>query len=483
MTPTPSSPQFRTQPRRTGTAQARDLRSDQQTSTNPLDRTAGALKPEWILIALPTALAIKNFYVASSGITSLLILGAFAAVNGMLVVVAYARKPEHQFALLPGPLIAILASSAIVLSRPSGIQNVIVFLLVTALAFQLARTIDARRIIRSLIDGIGLYLLLNVAGYLLGIRSATESEGWRLYLSGGGVSRIIFPLEQRLNLPPVLAAVYIAAIYFLIKEPGWRRRLARVLCLCAAIFVIVGSGTRVPAVVAVLLPIMAILFPKGSRWIAPASVALAAASPVLLPRIVSSMQAILDPLVAAVSGRQDSYRSLAALNGRDYVWEKAITFWQDEIDSIFNILVGYGMYGHYKSGVSLVYYRLLSHVIVRDPEKTITVHNSFLQQLFDAGVVGWLLLTVALFWASVRLAKRIDILGPYATAATMAISVIVLCAMTEVLLHPTIITFFVVLILVTAACQATPESGANAPTRPYERESASGHSKRSTRSF
>ncbi|WP_163769266.1 O-antigen ligase family protein [Mycolicibacterium parafortuitum] len=354
---------------------------------------------------------------------------------------------------------------AIVLSRPSGINNLLVFLLVGALAFQLTRTVDARRIISSLVDGLGFYALLNVVSYMLGLRSPTEAEGWRLYLMADGASRIIFPLDQRLNLPPVLAAMYIAALIFLIREPGRARKIFRCIYLIAAVAILVGSGTRVPAVLALALPIMALLIPAFSRWVPVVAVAFASVSAAILPTIVAAIGFLLNPLVSAVSGRRDSYESLGALNGRDYVWQKAISYWQSEVTDLLHTLFGFGLYGHYSSGVSLTYYKLLSHAIVRDPEKTITVHNSFLQQLYDGGIAGWVLLTVALAWTAVRLSSHFRDWGNYAAAAGMAFTVVILCSMTEVLLHGTVITSFVLLVIVAAACQARPQVMANANSR------------------
>ncbi|BBY78770.1 hypothetical protein MPRF_56690 [Mycolicibacterium parafortuitum] len=195
------------------------------------------------------------------------------------------------------------------------------------------------------------------------------------------------------------------------------------------------------------------------------AVAFASVSAAILPTIVAAIGFLLNPLVSAVSGRRDSYESLGALNGRDYVWQKAISYWQSEVTDLLHTLFGFGLYGHYSSGVSLTYYKLLSHAIVRDPEKTITVHNSFLQQLYDGGIAGWVLLTVALAWTAVRLSSHFRDWGNYAAAAGMAFTVVILCSMTEVLLHGTVITSFVLLVIVAAACQARPQVMANANSR------------------
>ena len=334
-----------------------------------------SMRPDWILVILPTALAVKKLY---SGSPSLITTAAFALIIVLPVAVAFSRQSETRFRTEFGPLVLLIASSALVLTRSSGLYNALVFLLITTLVIRLTKTVDARKIIGSLIDGIGLYVLVNVVAYMIGLRSVTESEGLRLSLNSGGVNRIIFPLEHSLNLPPVLAAMYAAAIFFLIREGGWRRRLFRLVCLAAAIVILVGSGTRVPALAAVALPIAAILLPTASRWVAPVAAIFASFSALVLPSIVASVQFILNPLVSLIADRGNSHRPLAALNGRDYVWGNSLAFWREEVIDPVNIFFGYGMQGHYKSGASLTYYNLLDHIFTRDAEKIISMHNSFL---------------------------------------------------------------------------------------------------------
>lgn len=430
-------------------------------------------RPDWVLVALPTALAVHNLYTGPGG---MLVTVAFILIVGLPVLIAFMRQTGSDYQLAAGPLVALFGSSFIVLTRPTGIYNVLVFLLVGALAIQLARTVYGPRMISSLFDGVGVYALVSVLLYGAGIRSATESEGWRLYLDTDGVNRIIFPLDRSLNLPPILAAMYISAFYLMIREPGRWRRVLRTICLIAAVLVLIGSGARVPAFLALVVPLAIIVVPAIARWIAPLSVAFAACSAVILPRLIASTETVLSPLVALVSDRPATQgKALAALNGRDYVWEKSLTYWQEEVHGLINIMFGYGMQGHYRSGVSLTYYRLLSHVIVHDPDKLISVHNSFLQQLFDGGLVGFGLLAIALFWASVRISSKFTTWGNCSAGAAVMLSVIALCSTTEILLHQSAITYWLVIILVAVACQQSGTDRSNpdpppdsAQVRPYD---------------
>lgn len=426
---------------------------------NSVANATSVAKPESILIILPTALSIKNINLGTSGFAQIAIFATFAVVNLLLVAVALMRKTEVRFQTQFGPLILLTTSSTIVLTRPSGIHNVLLFLLVTTLAIQLARTVEAPRILTSLIDGIGLYALVSTFAYIIGLRSSTETEGLRIGLNSSGVNRIIFPLDHSLNLPPVLAAMYVAAFYFLIREQGWRRRFFRTICLLAAFAILVGSGTRVPALVALILPVAAVLFPKGSQRIAPVVAVFASFAALSLPTIISYLNSILNPLILLISDRPDQGGTLAALNGRDYVWERSLNFWREEVNSPLNVMLGYGMQGHYESGASLTYYKLLAHVFPRDAEKIVSVHNSYLQQLFDGGLLGWALLSVALFWTSVRLSRQINCWNSYGMAGIMAFSVVLLCSTTEILLHPSVITFWIIIVLVAVACQTGDATG------------------------
>jgi O-antigen ligase len=85
------------------------------------------------------------------------------------------------------------------------------------------------------------------------------------------------------------------------------------------------------------------------------------------------------------------------------------------------------------------------------------VHNSFLQQLFDGGLVGWILLALAIYWSCSLLAKRQRDWGNRAVIALVAMAVLLLSGITEVSLAPGAAqdTFWLLLILVGVACQAS----------------------------
>ena len=216
--------------------------------------TAVGAQPDWIVVLLPTALAIRPFNAKAS-----------LLVIGLLVIIAFIRKPDGRFRIQMGPLLLLFGSSAIVFSRPANIEPLLIFLLVAALVIRLVMTSDARKIIASLIDGCGLYLLANVLFYAAGLQSPAAADRIGGLAESTGFVRIIYPLTSALNTPPTIAAIYVVASVFLIIERGWLRRLLRLICLTAAILVLLSAGTRGPLAAAVVLALIVICFPFITR--------------------------------------------------------------------------------------------------------------------------------------------------------------------------------------------------------------------------
>ncbi|QZY47748.1 O-antigen ligase family protein [Mycolicibacterium austroafricanum] len=318
---------------------------------------------------------------------------------------------------------------------------------------RLVMTTDARRIIGSLIDGCGLYLFANVLLYAAGMQSPTASNRIGGLVESTGFVRTVFPLSWSINIPPIIAAVYIASSLFLLREAGWPRRTVRLIFLLAAVFVLLGAGTRVPMAIAFVLAAAVACFPLITRWIAQVATLLAAVSAFVLPAIIGSIQFIVGPLMSLIPGRKYDAELIGSLNGRDYIWDRSISFWLEWVSDLSSILVGFGVNGQYKSGASLTYREWIAS-IVRNPELAY-VHNSFLQQLFDGGVLGWLLLVIAIYWTSVRLSRRRIAWGYLGISAIVALAVLLLCGMTEVAIAPGAAqeSFWLLVVLVGVACQ------------------------------
>jgi hypothetical protein len=402
------------------------------------------VQTDWILVLLPTVVAIRLF----SAKAALLIIG-------LMVVRAFLRKSDGRYSIEPGPLLLLFAASAIVFSRPDHVAQPLTFLLVGTLVVRLVLTVDARKIIGSLVDGCGLYLLVNVLWNTAGLPSPISEFRIGGLAESTGFVRTLFPLTSSLNTPPTIASIYVVAMIFMLLEAGWLRRALRLFCFIAAIVVLISVGSRVAMLATALISITVICFPPSTRWLAQAATIVTAISAFVLPAVLASIQSAVAPLLALTPGRVSGSESITSLEGRDVVWATSITHWLERVNDLPHVLLGFGLGGHHRSGASLAYSNRFMEVLSH-PE-TATMHNSFLQQLFDAGVVGYALLMAAAFWASTRLSKRRKDWGHRGMSAVVAMTALLLSGMTEVSLAPgaTHETFWLLLVLVGVACQAS----------------------------
>jgi hypothetical protein len=406
------------------------------------------LRSEYIIIALPLALASRTLI--AKGSVLILVL---------LLAITYLRKPDRRFKIQSGPLLLLLAACGIVFSRPAEPPDKITLLtivIVVAIVYRLVTTTDGRKIIAGLIDGSGLYLFANVVLYAAGIRSPAASNAQVGYFEEyTGFIRTLYPLAVSINLPPIVAAVYIASVCFLILETGLLKRSWRLICLIAAVIVLVGAGTRSAMALALVLSITVVCFPFVSRWIAQAATIFAAASAFILTKVVSSIQFAVAPLMGLAPGREQ-HGQVDSIHGRDFIWLRSINFWTTHVvDDVPHLLFGYGVNGQYRSGASFTYANALSAMVKNF--KFTFVHNSYLQQLFDGGILGWLLLVLAAYWASSRLATHARSWGNWGLSGVVAMTVVQLSAMTEVSLTPGVTQegFWLLLVLVAVSCQKT----------------------------
>lgn len=422
------------------------------------------LKPDWIVVALPIAVTVQVLAPKAS-----LFLIAF------LAVAAYLRKPDSRFHVQVGPLLVLFAACAIVFSRPENYFLPAAVILVCALVLRLVMTVDARKIIASLMDGWGLYLLANVLGDLAGIQPPAANQHITYATESTGFVRTIFPLTGGLNSPTIVAGAYFAAAIFLLREPGWFRRSFRLICSAAAIFVLVSVSSRTALAVTVGVSIAAIVIPFVSRGIAQVAALITAVSALEFPTVYNSIDFAIKPLTNALApGRDTTDYGIISLQGREQIWDSSIKFWNQRINDFQGILFGFGEGGQYRSGASSTYSYLLRGSTAH-PELA-TVHNAFLQQLFDGGVIGWLLLVLATYWASARLSKRRSAWGHWALAAIFAMTVLLLGSVTEAIMAPGVHTesFWLLVVLTGVACQArgiqSDEISLESPSREHVKD-------------
>lgn len=399
----------------------------------------------WVL-ALPTVLALRNVYPPAT-----------IGILVVMIVAMFAQNRRIAQTLAPGPLIVLAAAAGVVLMNPESSSGALFAIFGPALAALIivwtVLTVDARTIISSVVDGVGIYALVNVVGYAAGLRSLGASDRIGGLNESTGFTRIIYPLAVSLEEPPALASVFIVAVPFLLLSEK-RRRLFRLACLLAALFIAVTAASRTSVFIAATLPVLGLLLPVTLRWMAPLSALFAATSAVILPSITRASESTLAPLFAFLTpGRDTRVGDIASLSKRDVIWSRSINFWLDHVRGLNDQLLGFGQYGQFRSGVSISYADVLSGA-TRYARRG-TLHNAFLQQLFDGGLIGWLLLAIAFVWAGVRFSHRLHDWGAQGKAAVLAMSALMLGSTSGATLAPGFLltVFMVMTFLVAIACQ------------------------------
>ena len=137
---------------------------------------------------------------------------------------------------------------------------------------------------------------------------------------------------------------------------------------------------------------------------------LAAISALVLLNLIKPIIAVIAPLVALNSGRDVNESDIISLQGRDQIWNRSIGYWHERINDFSEILIGFEAADNTDLERHLLTRPWLS--VLCEIRNKAYVHNSFLQQLFDGGVIGFLLLVIGVYWASARLARRRYVYGP-----------------------------------------------------------------------
>jgi hypothetical protein len=384
----------------------------------PLQRNLNrASASDWdpVVLLIPITLAIR----AVNANVSVIALGG-------LLVWALARSrhwPQMRDLAVP----TLLALVALLTWLPPASQSVLWASVLAGLTLIVAANgVTRRRFVSSLADGIGIYLLVNVVGfYVLGLVSQSALTRQAGFTASGDV-RAFFPLTTSLNLPPALAACYMAALPLLLQA-GVLKRLLRVLFLLSAIVVLVGADGRTALVVAacIALAVMALqgTLRRAAVWV----VAIALFLPFYFKFVASLLTHAIDALATAIPAlnRSGVGGDFETLNGREYIWSAALAYWP-RLDSLTHI-IGAGYPGHARTGASESYAFLFSSFT--DTPTAATTHSSLLQQLFDGGILaGFGLLLVVLL----MLRRWSTAPGPESAVALGIVTGLVLTSITEV---------------------------------------------------
>lgn len=373
-----------------------------------------------------------------------------------LVCIGVHRLTSRTWNLqLPLPLVFLLIASLPVLVRSTPALTMLgAAVLLVGVLVAIAEHISTRRVVTSLVDGLGIYLILNVAGYVVGVTSSIAAlRSVSTSVSGGPFGlRVLFPFASNAEAPAIAAALFVVGVL------GFRgahspRRVLRAAGLFAACFVALGANYRAPMVAGAIVLLTIWLSPRA--LIRTASVVAIIA--LTLPLTYAHVRHLTDPAIDRVVNvvpyleRVEERGNTGSLTGRDRVWMLAVRYWNET--PWLERAIGWGNNGQVKSGASSSYAPLLRGA-VRDPTHA-TVHNTGLQQLFDAGVLGLMALIAAIVVAVTRWRSAGD-------AGVVAIALVItasLVAATDVGMTPGRVDLsFIVLVLSVAAIRKTPQS-------------------------
>jgi O-antigen ligase len=358
----------------------------------------------------------------------------------LLTIAAFVRTTDSRYRVSFGPLAVLVSASAVVISRPppgtptvAAAFPILTLLFVGALVARIVATVDGRRIAVSLANGAGLYCFASVALYTVGIRGALSSARIGGLVESSGFARTLYPLSTSINTAPLLAAVFITSLPFVLARGNQLRAALQLLFFASAVMLLVTTRSTLAVLATVSLLALVIAFPSSTRWLSQSTALIAIPSVAILPAILSSTYVPVGLVQMLVPGRSISAESLVSIQGRGRIWSGSTQYWGEWVDVPQKIL-GFGTDGHYRSGASFTYADLIGH-LTRSSYLS-TMHNSYLQQLFDGGIVGLALLAIGIVWASVRLARRTAEWGNPGVSAVLMMTVLLLGSITEVSLSP-----------------------------------------------
>lgn len=345
---------------------------------------------------------------------------------GLIGFSAFVRhRPTHVNVLPAGLLLACVA----VVFRSDAYMTALLFILAAAILVLASGKRESAY--ASLLAGLSLYLVANIAGWLAGLKSPSSSVRIGGYDSAGGVfdERVFFPFSRAINESSYIGAALIVAVAAMIRvrqRPAWYHWVGVV----AGVVVLVASNSRTPLLLAVLLATALLITPRVARNAAPYVVGVA----LLLPFLLTPLQPVIRWAGGLIESsdylaRGQTLEQITGLGTRDVIWTQSVHFWINHVDSATQQLVGFGYNGHAASGASAYYLSGIGDFLAN--RTALTMHNSILQTLFDAGFVGAVILFTVTVFAVRRYGRDSDLLPMFAVVVMLALS-----GVTEVSIAP-----------------------------------------------
>jgi len=396
----------------------------------------------WELVLLPLAVSVRQHIIITLGLIAICFLIAVVRRGG----------ENSRAAILP---VALLALAAAVSVRTSvGLLALLVAVL--AVIFVSRTKTSVQLAVKSLTAGLAVYLIANTVGQIAGIASPASAVRIGGFASSGVFGeRFLFPFARSINEPTIVFAAFIVmvAARWMLKN---RPTALHVFGVVAGIYIVLGSNSRVPAVLAVILTLAVLAVPATSSKVLPVAVPVAMAAPFFLAALQPALMWVAGLVVnIPYLARGQNVIQIVELGTRGPIWQGALTFWWTEAGTTGKLL-GYGPNGHATSGANLYY--LAGQDKFLNDSTALTTHNSFLQTLLDGGLLSLGLLAVALTVTLFRFARTSETLPQL-----LAVSAIGLCGVMEVVVAPAATTTPSYLLLILAAFVPTAKRAERQP--------------------
>lgn len=378
------------------------------------------------------AITLLPIAVALSGHSA--VISAVALIAIVLLILISRRdgvfRPHWSFYLL-------LASGAIVWAQLEDLTSIAKVSLVTLILVLVASRFEPSRLAVSIVNGIGLYLAVNVLGWAVGLRSPSAAE--RVGGYEGGLlfaERVLFPFTPSVNTIAAVAAVYVLACVGIAMSSRLHWHQSGALFLAG--FILLAAGARAPIAIAVAGGAIIVLAPRVVARLSPLVVAAALTLPLFFFMIGTWVQVVSIWLTSALPflSSRSGQGGNESLNGREFIWSEAFLHWQalEPLRQTF----GYGPGGHFKSGASMTYSRLFDQFTT--DVSSISPHSSLLQQLFDGGILGAACLFIALVGGAITAGRRyLGGIGQHGLLAVVTLAGLSLAASLESALAPSTI--------------------------------------------
>lgn len=353
-----------------------------------------------LLIRLPAAFGLQNDIRARL----LCLVPIMFVIWRRLAIFLMAKQPlvlsAHKFSplyllyilLLAVAFLRTMLGDSVEVSRTMG--NLLILVLAQAFIFALAS--QAKKPGEELKKGIYLswvvYIGANLIMELLNITAREEIFTVQQISKLGSylglqVFRTTFPTATGINTFGNVAGVLLIGSFFVARDRRFNAllRATAVFGVLASLVSLVFTDSRAAtifAVVAIALSYVPYPFSRVLRLMPIVSVAF----PILLVIMLNTMPTSVIQLISRNAGHQDAL----TLSNRTIIWDAGLKTLQEAPDQMY---FGYGYRGQIAAGAVEKYQYLFgSHKEVT----ALSLHNSYLQTVFESGMVGAVLLVTIL---------------------------------------------------------------------------------------